>query len=144
METIVRVSFGEIIVIDKIAVVDRRVDITAAFEVTNGVTLDEALSNIINSVNQIIEDNIIPDYHTKCTIDNRRHSYYSGYDIWLDIWRLETDMEYSYRLECERIDQEKAERKRLKTLERKRTKAAAAEEAERAEFERLKAKYGDM
>ena len=68
---------------------------------------------------------------------------YESTDVYLDVYREETDKEFALRL----LQEEKArEKKRLakeKKLERARAALAESEELERAEYERLRAKFGD-
>ena len=67
---------------------------------------------------------------------------YESTDVYLDVYREETDKEFALRL----LQEEKArEKKRLakeKKLERARAALAESEEQERAEYERLRAKFG--
>lgn len=126
----------------KIQILKERIDVSVCFVPSDGDSLDVFL----NDFNQHIED-LKRTYLTDDVVDNKlwveRFGYDGGFFIELYTYRLETDEEEQKRLEIERIKQEKAERTRLKKLENKRIKQAAKEEAERIEYERLKAKYGE-
>lgn len=126
----------------KIQILKDRIDISDYFVPTDGNTLD----HFLNKFSKNIED-LKQKYLTDDVVDNKlwveRFGYDGGFFIELYTYRLETDEEEQTRLEIERIKQEKAERTRLKKLENKRIKQAAEEEAERIEYERLKAKYGE-
>lgn len=67
---------------------------------------------------------------------------YETTDVYLDVYREENDKEYKERLTYEEKLREKARLAREKKKERARKVLADTEEAERAEFERLKAKFG--
>ena len=125
----------------KIQILKDRIDVSGCFVPDDGDTLDKFL----NEITQSIED-LKQEYLTTDVVDNKlwveRFGYDGGFFIELYTYRLETDEEEQKRLEIERIKQEKAERSRLKKLENKRIKQAAEEEAERIEYERLKAKFG--
>lgn len=126
----------------KLQILKDRIDISDYFVPTDGNTLD----HFLNKFSENIED-LKQKYLTDDVVDNKlwveRFGYDGGFFIELYTYRLETDEEEQQRLEIERIKQEKAERTRLKKLENKRIKQAAKEEAERIEYERLRAKYGE-
>lgn len=126
----------------KIQILKERIDVSKYFVPTDGNTLD----HFLNKFNKNIED-LKQKYLTQDVVSHRlwveRFGYDGGFFIELYTYRLETDEEEQKRLETERIKQEKAERTRLKKLENKRIKQSAKEEAERIEYERLKAKYGE-
>lgn len=72
-----------------------------------------------------------------------RVSYSYDYtDIYLDVYRDETPTEYSHRLNKEEKAKEKARLAREKRKEAARKLLMESEAAERAEYERLRAKFG--
>ena len=82
-------------------------------------------------------------YHTRHSIKREYFGYDGGFVTRLLLFRLETDREEAWREELERVSKERAEKKRLAKLEKKLAKQAAEEMLERAEYERLKEKYGE-
>lgn len=78
------------------------------------------------------------------------YTYHYGYDGGLDLYirveREETDKEYAARLkrqeEAARVKAEKAAARRAKKLAKAQAVIAELEDQERAEYERLKAKFG--
>lgn len=124
-------------------VLDQRIDITGVFSIDDGCTLDEALSDVTKAVNEVKRDHVIPNYHTKSIVHREEYGYDGGYQLHLNLWRLETDNECATRIERERVQQEAADRSRLKRLEKKWAKLESTEAIERAEYERLKSKYGN-
>jgi hypothetical protein len=107
----------------------------------SGDTLDSFLAEVTQNIVKIKQE-YIKDYHTRHEIYRDNYGYDGGYTLCLILYRLETDEEYSARLECEREQLEKSERARLAKLEKKLAKQAAEEAAERAEYARLREKYG--
>lgn len=67
---------------------------------------------------------------------------YESTDVYLDVYREETDKEYTLRLAKEEREREKRRLAKEKKLERARAALAETEELERAEYERLRAKFG--
>ena len=113
-----------------------------AFYPDDGQSIDAFLADITQELTDLKARHYTAD--TVCDKLYPNHYGYDGaFDIKVEFLRLETDEEEQQRLEIERIKQEKTERTRLKKLENKRIKQAAKEEAERIEYERLKAKYGE-
>lgn len=104
-------------------------------------TIDEYLVEITNELIGLKEQYITNDvaHHEFYT---SHYGYDGAYEIRLITYRLETDEEYVERNERERKKAEIAERKRLANLEKKIAKREAKEAVERAEYERLKAKFG--
>lgn len=104
-------------------------------------TIDEYLTEITNELTGLKEQYITDDvvHHE---LYKRHYGYDGAFEIHLITYRLETDDEYNARIEEERKEAEIAERKRLANLEKKIAKREAEEAAERAEYERLKAKFG--
>ena len=82
-------------------------------------------------------------HHTRHKIDRQYFGSDGGFDTYLLLFRLETDKEETEREELERVSKERAEKKRLAKLEKKLAKQAEEEKIERAEYERLKEKYGE-
>ena len=72
----------------------------------------------------------------------KHYGYDGAFDITVSFYRLETDQEEYAREQQEREYNERKERERLARLEKKQAKRAADEATERAEYERLKAKFG--
>lgn len=104
-------------------------------------TIDEYLSEVIDVFNELKEKYVTDDV-VKHDLYTRYYGYDGAYEIYLTTYRLETDEEYADRIEYERQEFEREERKRLEKLEKKKAKREADEAAERAEYERLKAKFG--
>jgi hypothetical protein len=117
------------------------IDITDDLSPESDETLDEFLCRITKNIADI-KEKYIQDYHTRHEIYRNNYGYDGGYTLCLILYRLETDEEYSARLEREREQLEKSERARLAKLEKKLAKQAAEEVAERAEYARLREKYG--
>jgi hypothetical protein len=117
------------------------IDITDDLSPESDETLDEFLCRITKNIADI-KEKYIQDYHTRHEIYRNNYGYDGGYTLCLILYRLETDEEYSARLEREREQLEKSERLRLAKLEKKLAKQAAEEVAERAEYARLREKYG--
>ena len=69
---------------------------------------------------------------------------YESTDVYLDVYREETDKEFALRLLQEEKTREKKRLAKEKKLERARAALAESEEQERAEYERLRAKFGDL
>lgn len=68
---------------------------------------------------------------------------YDPIEVFLYVFRDETDAEYQERKMREEKAQEKARKSRETKAAKARAILMAAEEQERADFERLKAKYGE-
>lgn len=102
------------------------------FDGCNFEQVKERLDEIENSV----------DYKKGHNAQFRVEWGYETTDVYLDVWRDENDKEYKERLAYEEKLREKARLAREKKKERARKVLADTEEAERAEFERLKAKFG--
>lgn len=66
---------------------------------------------------------------------------YEYTDVYMDVYRDETDAEYNRRLDKEAKAKEKARKARETKKERARKVLMATEAAERAEYERLRAKF---
>ena len=108
-------------------------------------TIDEYLSEITDVFNELkekLKEKYITEDVVKHDLNTRYYGYDGAYEIILTTYRLETDEEYFERINEEYRQAEKAERKRLDKLEKKKAKREADEAAERAEYERLKAKFG--
>ena len=105
---------------------------------------EETIEDMIVSWQKIYDEYINPTYHTRNKIEYDHYGYDGAYDIYLVLYRLETDKEEHAREERERIAVEKREKKRLAKLAKKMAEREKQEAAERAEYERLKEKYGDM
>lgn len=71
------------------------------------------------------------------------YGYDGGIEVRLDIYRDETDAEYDERLRKEEAKKEKARLARERQKEKARQVLMESEEAERAEYERLRAKFED-
>jgi hypothetical protein len=117
------------------------IDITDDLSPHSDETLDEFLCRIAKNIADI-KAKYIRDYHTRHEICRYNYGYDGGYTLSLILYRLETDGEYSDRLAYERVQREKSERARLVKLEKKLAKQAAEEAVERAEYARLREKYG--
>ena len=69
------------------------------------------------------------------------YGYDGGVELYLEVYRDETDAEYNKRMEKEAKAKEKARLAREKKKERARQMLMATEAAEREEYERLRAKF---
>ena len=67
---------------------------------------------------------------------------YEYTDVYMDVFRDETDAEYNKRIAKEEAKKEKARLARERQKEKARQVLMESEEAERAEYERLRAKFG--
>lgn len=112
-----------------------------SIEVDSIVYDGDTIADVIKRIKDL-ENEIFP-YHTRHEFNKTYYDYFEAPDLYLMLYRLETDEEYNQRLEEERMQQERSEKIRLKKLEIKLAKQKREEELERAEYERLKAKYGN-
>ena len=69
------------------------------------------------------------------------YGYDGGVELYLEVYRDETDAEYDRRLDKEAKAKEKARKARETKKERARQMLMATEAAEREEYERLRAKF---
>ena len=69
------------------------------------------------------------------------YGYDGGVELYLEVYRDETDAEYNRRLDKEAKAKEKARKARETKKERARKELMESEAAERAEYERLRAKF---
>lgn len=108
----------------------------------HGKTLEEVAEEIRFMSSGYEKEAFDQDKLIKFRVD--RYSYDRGECLYLEVWRRETDAEMTERQERERADEEKR-KKRSETA-----KAAAAlrkqkkSEKEYAEYQRLRAKFGDL
>ena len=106
-----------------------------------GQSIDNFLQDITEQLAKIKSEN-----YTSDTVSDELYVKYYGYDGAFDInvefLRLETDEEEREREDAERKYNERKERERLAKLAKKQAKRTEEEALERAEYERLKAKYG--
>ena len=70
------------------------------------------------------------------------YGYDGGVELYLEVYRDETDAEYNKRQDKEAKAKEKARKARETKKERARQVLMESEAAERAEYERLRAKFG--
>ena len=105
--------------------------------------IDEStIEETIESFEELRRTHVKP-HHTRHYIKRHYFGYDGGFENRLLLFRLETDKEETDREELERVSKERAEKKRLAKLEKKLAKQAEEEKIERAEYERLKEKYGE-
>lgn len=71
------------------------------------------------------------------------YGYDGGVELYLEVYRDETDAEYNKRMEKEAKAKEKARLAREKKKEKARQVLMESEAAERAEYERLREKFGE-
>lgn len=119
----------------KKTVIDRRVDVELS-----DMLGDQSIEMTIDYL-QRMKEIYVKDYHIDAKFEMQPYGYDGGFDIYLILYREETDSEYQDRLEKEKIAQEKKEQARLRELERTHAKKQRNLDLERAEYERLKAKY---
>lgn len=116
-------------------ILDRYVDIDNVFEIYTGDTLHQALSRITTNINNIIFEPHI----TKHRIYKTEYGYDGAYKLALGLFRLETDEEYTDRLQWE----EELKELELETEIKKPEELEELEEKEeKAELARLLEKYG--
>ena len=115
-------------------VVDRTLDVSL-WELFDGNDIAEVRA-MLNS----LEAGIKQDEHAVFEVQG--YGYDGGVELELNVWRDETDAEYKKRLEKNEKAKEKARALREKKLAKARAVLMETEEAERAEFLRLKAKFG--
>ena len=104
---------------------------------------EDTIEDIIASWQKVYNEYVNPTYHTRHQIVYQYYGYDGGFNTYLKLYRLETDEEEQEREEKERIKTENAERKKLAKLEKKLAEQARKEAEEKAEYERLKQKYGE-
>ena len=106
-----------------------------------GQSIDSFLQDITEQLTKIKSEN-----YTEKTVCDELYPYDYGYDgafeIKAQFLRWETDEEERDREDAEREYNERKERQRLAKIEKKQAKRTEEEALERAEYERLKAKYG--
>lgn len=81
------------------------------------------------------------EYHRGYDAVFRVEYGYEYTDVYMDVYRDETDKEYEARLAKEEKAREKARKSREAKLEKARQALFQKEEDERAEYERLRAKF---
>ena len=113
-------------------VLDKQIDINDLIE--DG----DSVNDIIEKFQDIQDKNSTYD---SLEISRFPYGYDGGYMLSVHCYRLETDKEEAQREEKEKAIQEKRERDRLKRLDKKFAKKDN-DAAERAEYQRLKEKYG--
>ena len=105
----------------------------------------QSIDSFLQDINQELIKLKIENY-TAYTVCDKLYPNHYGYDgafeIKVQFLRLETDEEERDREDAEREYNERKERQRLAKLEKKQAKRTEEEALERAEYERLKAKYG--
>lgn len=89
----------------------------------------------------LMKENIKTGETAKFRIDH--YGYDGGIELYLDFYRPETDAEYEARVEKLEKAAEKARLKREDNKEKARKALMKNEADERAEYERLKEKFGD-
>lgn len=109
-------------------------------EVNDLIESGDSIQQAITKLHDLQNDYYM---YTRSIFDKNYYGYDGAYELELHCYRMETDKEEQDREEKERIALEKREKIRLKQLEKTRTKKDKKEAEERAEYERLKAKYGE-
>ena len=71
------------------------------------------------------------------------YGYDGGVELYFDVYRDETDAEYNKRVAKEEAAKEKSRLARERKKEKARQVLMESEAAERAEYERLRAKFGE-
>ena len=106
---------------------------------------EQSIDSFLQDINQELIKLKIENY-TADTVCDKLYPTHYGYDgafnIRVCFYRLETDEEEREREDAEREYNERKERERLTKLEKKQAKRTEEEALERAEYERLKSKYG--
>jgi hypothetical protein len=123
---------------DRLRVKDRSIPIDV-YELFEGMTLDDVRDNL-ERLHAQLEPELINQGHTT-SFRTEYYGYDGGFDLYLDVFRDENDVEYGVRIaRAEKAKQRKMQA-RLKKEEKARQTLMATEAQERAEFERLKAKF---
>lgn len=120
-------------------VLDRTVTIDCA-DLFDGKTLDEVRLELTAMADKYEREFITLGHDAKFSVDY--YGYDGGFDLELQVWRDENDKEYNARLERERQASEKKKLAKERQKEKARKQLMESEAAERAEYERLKAKFG--
>lgn len=87
------------------------------------------------------QDVLLHGYDVKFSVEY--YGYDGGMELYAVVYRDENDKEYAKRMAEEAKAREKKRLAKEKKQERARKILAESEEAERAEYERLKAKFGE-
>lgn len=78
------------------------------------------------------------------TFQIKPYGYDGGVELYLDVYRDETDSEYNKRIAKEAAEKERKRIASEKKKEKARQALMESEAAERAEYERLKAKFSNV
>lgn len=124
----------------KIRVLADSIDVSDMLKPPHGQPLDDFViqfNQTIANIKGMMGAEVIS---TKLRVEH--YGYDGAYTVELDTYRWETDDEYQRRLEKEQVRQERLERKRLAALDKKYGNQASIEH-DLAEYNQLKAKYGE-
>lgn len=125
---------------------ERRLDIDL-HDMFAGKTLDDVRTTLNALAYQLERETVYYGHPPRFAVEP--YGYDGGFDLYLDVYRDESDHEYAMRMADEEKARQKKEQARLKRQETAQAilKEAAKgilmanEAAERAEYERLKAKF---
>lgn len=125
---------------ERIRVLDRKVEIDL-YDFFENKTIDE-LQHAISALATAYErDILLYDKYVNFSIE--RYGYDGGMDLYLKVWRLENDQEYAKRMEKLEKSAERSRKAKEAKKEAARKALFQKEADERAEYERLRAKFGD-
>lgn len=114
-------------------VLDRSFDVSL-YDIFDGRQIDEVFAEL-----HALDSKV--DYGRGYTAKFRVESGYEYTDVYMDVYRDETDKEYDARMLREAKAKEKAQKARETKKEKARQELYRKEADERAEYERLRAKF---
>ena len=119
-------------------VLDRRdqIDIVDLFD---GRSLDDVILDLQSRLHAYEEEIFTHDKEMKFEVEH--YGYDGGMELYVRVQRWETDKEYDRRVAKEWAAKEKARKARETKKQRARQELFAKEADERAEYERLRAKF---
>ena len=108
-------------------------DLDIIFDGKTSIT--QVIDTLLNTYNDRFDytSNIMGVEVVNCRFETNYYGYDGGMEVEIIFYRMETDQEYDKRLSLEQKQKDLFKKKRLNK-----------EEKERAEYERLKKKFGEM
>ena len=122
-------------------VLDRR-DHVDIFDLFGERSLDDVIIDLQSMLHRYEEEIFTHDKEMKFEIEH--YGYDGGLEVYVRVMRWETDKEYDKRVAKEWAAKEKARKARETKKARARELLYKKEADERAEYERLRAKFGDI
>lgn len=118
---------------NKVLVAEHEISISDLFD---GKSFDE----VHLALDRLEADTVDPSKDYECRFSVYHH--YDDFSVNLEVYRDESDAEYKARMAKNKLAREKAKLAQEKRKEKLRKELMAKESDERAEYERLKAKFG--